>query len=671
MSGNYRALTRKYRPQTFEDIVSQEHVSSTLKNAIASKRLSHAYMFCGPRGVGKTTMARVLARAINEVDETVDGEMLSQTLNIVEIDAASNNKVEDVHHLREVVRVPPQNGNFKIFIIDEVHMLSKQAFNALLKTLEEPPPYAIFIFATTEPHKILPTILSRVQRFDFRRISVDEIVVRLKEISEKEGISIDNESLHTIARRADGALRDALGLMDQAIAFCGLTIEYKELVNALNMVGNDQLFEFTEAVAGQNAAAALTLIDRLLKEGVDIQEFLVSLTEHIRNIYVASGSDQMYLVEATQETKERYRGAAKSFTESDLMRMLHTVSEAQIRIRDVQQPRVHFEIMALKLVHMSRNRTLEELLDAAEALKKKSVSPAGNPESGLNRAESGSAGDADMPIQTQTNQPGVQVSSPASTDSGWIQAAEAAERTEQQGDRFTEPSGEGNPLHRDAHGIRNEEISRSDKTGFSDRAERQTDEPNRKRAAGSPEMHSEGRELTDQQARTEDLNETELEEDLILNGRPALFKERVRTQAVSRKSAGEQSQSAKEEVRKVRSLEEVEVLWKDYLSLLERSVSKMLFHQMEDVRLKELRGNELVLSVHDPFAANMVEENKLELASLLKSIIGIQVRFRCLEERKESVGSQAMSPYDRFREIQKNDPHLKTIVELFGAELQY
>lgn len=242
MSNSYRALTRKYRPQSFEDIVSQEHVSSTLLNAVQQNRLSHAYMFCGPRGVGKTTMARVLARVINGIDDRVDGEALNQTLNIIEIDAASNNKVEDVHHLRESVRIPPQNGRYKIFIVDEVHMLSKAAFNALLKTLEEPPEYAIFIFATTEPHKVLPTILSSVQRFDFKRISVDEIVHRLEKITHDEGISIDHESLHVIAKKADGALRDALGLLDQAIAFCGDTITYEAVLKALNVVGSDRLF---------------------------------------------------------------------------------------------------------------------------------------------------------------------------------------------------------------------------------------------------------------------------------------------------------------------------------------------------------------------------------------------------------------------------------------------
>jgi DNA polymerase III subunit gamma/tau len=370
MADNYRALTRKYRPQSFDDIVSQSHVSSTLKNAISQNRISHAYMFCGPRGVGKTTMARVLARTINQIDNSVDGESLNQTLNIVEIDAASNNKVEDVHQLRETVRVPPQNGRYKVFIIDEVHMLSKQAFNALLKTLEEPPPYAIFIFATTEPHKVLPTILSRVQRFDFKRISVDEIVDRLKGICKTEQISIDDESLHIIAKKADGALRDALGLMDQAIAFCGTNIEHHELLQALNVVGHDQLFDFTEAILSRDSNNGLELIDSLIKNGADIQEFLVALTEHLRNLYVAKQTKKMYLVEATPDTKQRYLKSAANFSEEDLMRMLHLVSEAQVKIKEVQQPRVHFEILMLKLIHMSRSHEIGRLISELEQLKK-------------------------------------------------------------------------------------------------------------------------------------------------------------------------------------------------------------------------------------------------------------------------------------------------------------
>lgn len=369
MAGEYRALTRKYRPYHFEDIVSQEHVSNTLKNAIEQGRLAHAYMFCGPRGVGKTTMARVLARTINEVDDSVDGEALSNTLNIIEIDAASNNKVEDVHRIRETVRIPPQSGKYKIYIIDEVHMLTKQAFNALLKTLEEPPPHVIFIFATTEPHKVLATILSRVQRFDFKRINIDEIVSRLKKISADENITIDTESLHVIAKKADGALRDALGLMDQAIAFCGNTITLSDLLHALNVVGTDRLFELTQYIQTHDSTGAMQLIDALMQEGHDIQEFLVSLTEHLRNLFFAKDPKNIRLIEASDETRKKYIELAKLFSEDDLMRLLHISSEGQISIKDAHQPRIHFEVTLLKLVKMERLDGLKVLLNELRALK--------------------------------------------------------------------------------------------------------------------------------------------------------------------------------------------------------------------------------------------------------------------------------------------------------------
>jgi len=373
MSGEYRALTRKYRPIHFDDIVSQEHVSNTLKNAIEQDRLAHAYMFCGPRGVGKTTMARVLARKINEVDDSIDGEALSNTLNIIEIDAASNNKVEDVHRIRETVRVPPQSGKYKIYIIDEVHMLTKQAFNALLKTLEEPPPHVIFIFATTEPHKVLATILSRVQRFDFKRIKIEEIVSRLEKIASDENIKIDNESLHVIAKKADGALRDALGLMDQAIAFCGNSITHHELLHALNVVGTDRLFELTQFILTHNSTSAMQLIDDLMQEGHDIQEFLVSLTEHFRNLFFAKDPKNIRLIEASDDTKRKYVEIAKEFSADDLLRLLHLSSEGQLSIKDAHQPRIHFEITLLKLVKMERLDGLKALLEEIRALRSGTV----------------------------------------------------------------------------------------------------------------------------------------------------------------------------------------------------------------------------------------------------------------------------------------------------------
>ena len=603
MAESYKALTRTYRPQSFDDIVSQEHVSSTLKNAIKQNRLSHAYMFCGPRGVGKTTMARVLARTINSIDESVDGESLSQTLNIVEIDAASNNKVDDIHHLREVIRVPPQSGKYKIFIIDEVHMLSKSAFNAMLKTLEEPPEHAIFIFATTEPHKVLPTILSRVQRFDFKRISVDEIVERLRSICTEEGITIDEESLHVIARRADGALRDALGLMDQAIAFCGNEITYSEITQALNIVGNNELFEFSDAVSEQDAKKGLLLVDRLLKEGVDILEFLVSLTSHFRNLYIACQDGQMHLVEATQETQKRYSEAAQSFSEEDLMRILHAVSEAQVKIRDVQQPRIHFEILMLKLVHMTRVNNLQILLNEVSGLKKK-----------------GSKSQVDKSAEEY----------PLSSNGG----VKIREKTEE-----------------------NEKI-----------------EPVKKAESGTGNPHSE-----------EDSTENEIEEfdsgpdiqtgdeiDEFLMGRPSLgFAEGISTKSAVKKQAGNQQSARKKEKQSLSSLEDVEERWKSYLDRVQNEVPLFLYEQVKRLKLKSFKGSRLTVSASNEFALNMIEENQKLLSSLFKDEIGTFVQFHCIVERSEKKNPDSVNPYERFKEIQKKDKQLRTIVELFGAEFEY
>lgn len=605
MAQNYRALTRTYRPQSFDDIVSQEHVSNTLKNAIRQNRISHAYMFCGPRGVGKTTMARVLARAVNEIDDTIDGESLNQTLNIVEIDAASNRKIDDIRQLKDVIRVPPQNGKYKIFIIDEVHMLTKEAFNAFLKTLEEPPAHAIFIFATTEPHKVLPTILSRVQRFDFKRIEISRIVDRLRAISEKEQITIDDESLHVIAKKADGALRDALGLMDQAIAFCGDHIEYNQLLNALNVIGKDQLFEFTDSVRDKDSTTGLTLIDSLLKEGADIQEFLVSLTEHIRNLYVSKQGDRLHMVEATEETKQRYIRESKTFSEDDLMRMLHLVSEAQLKTKDVQQPRIHFEILLLKLVHMSRTKELNSLLESLNDLKK----------NGLNQTSSTKSSTTSNEIKTEPKQTGRPSSNP-------------------------EPAAEKSRLENNDPSV--------------------SEDPNPETSPSTP-------------ARSSHTGASEMDDEILMVKPTLGFAEGISSQSSSQKLSSELVAEPEEEEKniKIDSVEDVEQHWKDFVNKVKDQAPQMLYFQLLRLKITGLKGNDVHVAADNEFAVNLLSENQQLLSSIFKQVTGTFLRLQCVVVRDQQKEKETISPYEQFKEIQKKDPHLKTIVELFGAELEY
>ncbi|WP_018127472.1 DNA polymerase III subunit gamma/tau [Balneola vulgaris] len=609
MSENYRALTRKYRPQNFEDIVSQDHVSNTLMNAIKQNRLSHAYMFCGPRGVGKTTMARVLARTINHIDNSVDGESLNQTLNIVEMDAASNNKVDDVHHLRESVRIPPQNGRYKVFIVDEVHMLSKAAFNALLKTLEEPPEHAIFIFATTEPHKVLPTILSRVQRFDFKRIGVDEIVHRLRKISVDEGIAIDEESLHVIAKKADGALRDALGLMDQAIAFCGDTITHQELLQALNVVGTDRLFQFMQCVKAHDADQGLELINTLLQEGYDIQEFLIGLTEHLRNLYIAHHNEQLYLVEASEDTKQKYRETAPDFSRDDLMRMLHIVSEAQIKIKDAHQPRIQFEITLLKLIHMERSENLNELLAALEEVKKNSSNQqitATKPDSEPKNVES----------------PAVQSTSNAEYNG-------STNGTSQPVDVPPTPQAESK-VETPTDVMLAEEEEEDDEFDM-----------------GTPVL----------QTRHTKLKKVE----------PAEAK------AVTTSTPVEGYQSSNEEAPKARinNIDEVKAAWPSFLEAIKADFPIVLQLQVERTQPISLKGSELTLECDNALSKKMLDEQAQDLARKLQECTGTLFRFNVTVSAKQQQEQSARNPYERFKEIQQKDPILKELVERFGAELEY
>ena len=351
---------RKYRPATFDTVVGQAHITNTLKNAIRSKHLAQAFLFCGPRGVGKTTCARILAKTINCTNITPAVEACNQcescvsfdngqSLNIYELDAASNNSVDDIRALVEQVRYPPHSGDYKIYIIDEVHMLSTPAFNAFLKTLEEPPSYAIFILATTEKHKIIPTILSRCQIFDFNRIQIDDIAKHLAYVSTQENVKAETDALHIIAQKADGALRDALSIFDQIVSFAGNNITYKDVINNLNILDYEYYFRITDDIQQGRFGSVLLTFNELLNDGFDAHHFINGLASHFRDLLVCKDEATLPLLEVSKSIAERYRTQSKNTPAATLLRLLEICSKCDVEYRAARNQRLHVELTLIKM----------------------------------------------------------------------------------------------------------------------------------------------------------------------------------------------------------------------------------------------------------------------------------------------------------------------------------
>lgn len=363
-NSQYIVSARKYRPDSFEDLIGQDNIVKTLKNSIVRGKLAHAYLFCGPRGVGKTSAARIFAKTINCSSPTADMEPCGQCESCVsfqegrsycihELDAASNNGVEDIKTLMDQVQIPPQVGKYSVYIIDEVHMLTQSAFNAFLKTLEEPPAHAIFILATTEKHKILPTILSRCQTYDFNRISIPDIVRNLRDIATKENINIDDESLHIIARKADGAMRDALTIFDQTVAFCGTDVKYEDVIRNLNVLDYEHCFHLTDAMLANDYGSALLEFDNVLSKGFNALYFVASLSTHFRNLMVAKNGALDALLEFPDSLKLKYKEQADRCPIQFLYDALSVTSQCESGYKESINPRLHIEFALMKLCFLT------------------------------------------------------------------------------------------------------------------------------------------------------------------------------------------------------------------------------------------------------------------------------------------------------------------------------
>ena len=376
---NFIVSARKYRPATFASVVGQRHITSTLKNAIERGQLAHAYLFCGPRGVGKTTCARIFAKAINCLNPQ-GGEACNEcescrsfnegrSLNVHELDAASNNSVDDIRNLIEQVRIIPQQGSYSVFVIDEVHMLSAAAFNAFLKTLEEPPRHAIFILATTEKHKIIPTILSRCQIYDFNRIKVEDGVEYLRYIANKEGVTADDEALNLIAHKADGGMRDALSMFDKAVSFCGNNLNYKDVASTLNVLDYDTYFSVTELLLAGNYVETLLRFDEVLSRGFSPQVFIAGLNAHFRDLLMAKGP-AVSLIEFTGTLVERYKEQAVRCSEQFLFTAISLLTEADGKIRQSSNQRLLVELGLMKIAGLGqkKNEGIDNLVEFIEGI---------------------------------------------------------------------------------------------------------------------------------------------------------------------------------------------------------------------------------------------------------------------------------------------------------------
>lgn len=440
-SEGFLVTARKWRPKVFDDVTSQEFITKTLRNAIKNNRISHAYLFSGPRGVGKTTVARLLAKSLNCSNLNPNGEPCNECPScreisndnrnhpdVFEIDGASNRNIEDVRELKEKVKYGPVRSKYKIFIIDEVHMLTGASFNALLKTLEEPPPYVVFIFATTSPEKVPLTILGRCQKFDFKRLTIEEISTRLKFIAEKENIEVDPESLFFIAKKGDGSMRDAQGLFDMSAAFCDNKITFDKLKSFFNLAQSDIYFEISDFVKNKDAKGLLSYFDSLMDKGYDMQIFLDGLTEHYRNLMIVCSTGSAELIIESEQVKKKYAENISKFTQIEIINSLKLILQTEYTFKYSSNQRTLIEALLVELIKFTDTREISQILEDLKELGTGNFSSPGNKFSGTGSQASGKSSVNDASVKVTYSAPDNTVSKPEIKKENIVSSISAAEQ---------------------------------------------------------------------------------------------------------------------------------------------------------------------------------------------------------------------------------------------------
>lgn len=659
----YLVAARRYRPQLFEEVVAQKHVTATLKNAIKKDRLAHAYLFSGPRGVGKTTIARILAKAINcevPLEDRPEAEPCEKcascvslnegrSLNIIEIDAASNNKVEDVRELRDTVRIPPQGARKKVYIVDEVHMLSNAAFNAFLKTLEEPPPYALFIFATTEPRKVIPTILSRCQRFDFKRIPVDEIVSRLKEIASHESIKIDDASLMLIAQKGDGALRDALSVFDQAVSLCGTDIKYANLAQALRVVDQELFFTGSNHIVAGDTSGMLDLVDSIVSEGYDLQEFLGGFAEHVRNLLVAVTTGEAKLIEATAAMQKRYLKEGKQFNEQQLLRILAILGNTEDAITRSPRPRLAIELGLLKIATSMNAVDLRSAITRLDQLEKKVKSAMAAPARTV--AEQPSLNVVSAPSPATTRPADEIVVTPPKKKERPSPAKKTAPEPEIQ-EAEAQVTAPVKPTATPKKHSTPKPSAAKPSAGEPAPATTETSESSPAPATSSPATNSPG-----------------------LFGKPALKKRRTSPEnQATEKNSMEGSLALATVPEQVPIPESIESIWLKYVSTV-KSIRIHVGSLLQHCAPINIRKDVVVLAVPDEFHRRLLDNQQEFLIKHLNE--ASDTKYRKLEFSIRDIApvegaetkSNDFDPYEYMKKKRQESPVVKAIFEDFGGEL--